>query len=560
MNNLRYIGPFFRMNKLSQKEIKGQLFHFSKEAVKTLVLESKCGLVDSLKNYTKTSSSIDINTTGNISPLLCIYRKSSPNYIHSKNYNGFDEDSFKRDIEPITNALMTINILNLSKYYDSFKDGDENLYSYSLLYRQLAKEQLNFYSVNLRNAEGVFIQKKNISENNSRNFNLTDKDTKFNFSDQAFMMVAYTLYSVLFSDDDIAIEYQNFATEILEVLIEYKEKIYELPFNEILKILLAVNLYFGYTGSEDAKNLIIDLTDFLINKFDEKDYYVDSLDTASLFALVLMLSYEHTLILSFKEKAKEIITKLTSLYDEEKELYLKLSSRKELKYSSFDLTFYFFALNHYATLFNEVNYYKDTLSSLYRKCFVNSGIISCWPEAPSLDDPERYKNLSLKADDMLDEIFFRMPTMSTPTNLGVAPIFNKYVTYSKKRGTFSSSISSFDSYRNMFIHSLIIHLFEESVMRELNIFDEFNDNKVNEETLKKEDLSLPQIDDNPTPNTETDYLHENEFQIYEDLENPTDLSYSDSPLNEYLNLYTPSSSSGLEEDNHEDTHEDTHEE
>lgn len=548
------------MNKLSQKEIKGQLFHFSKEAVKTLVLESKCGLVDSLKNYTKTSSSIDINTTGNISPLLCIYRKSSPNYIHSKNYNGFDEDSFKRDIEPITNALMTINILNLSKYYDSFKDGDENLYSYSLLYRQLAKEQLNFYSVNLRNAEGVFIQKKNISENNSRNFNLTDKDTKFNFSDQAFMMVAYTLYSVLFSDDDIAIEYQNFATEILEVLIEYKEKIYELPFNEILKILLAVNLYFGYTGSEDAKNLIIDLTDFLINKFDEKDYYVDSLDTASLFALVLMLSYEHTLILSFKEKAKEIITKLTSLYDEEKELYLKLSSRKELKYSSFDLTFYFFALNHYATLFNEVNYYKDTLSSLYRKCFVNSGIISCWPEAPSLDDPERYKNLSLKADDMLDEIFFRMPTMSTPTNLGVAPIFNKYVTYSKKRGTFSSSISSFDSYRNMFIHSLIIHLFEESVMRELNIFDEFNDNKVNEETLKKEDLSLPQIDDNPTPNTETDYLHENEFQIYEDLENPTDLSYSDSPLNEYLNLYTPSSSSGLEEDNHEDTHEDTHEE
>jgi len=555
VNNLRYIGPFFRMNKLSQKEIKGQLFHFSKEAVKTLVLESKCGLVDSLKNYTKTSSSIDINTTGNISPLLCIYRKSSPNYIHSKNYNGFDEDSFKRDIEPITNALMTINILNLSKYYDSFKDGDENLYSYSLLYRQLAKEQLNFYSVNLRNAEGVFIQKKNISENNSRNFNLTDKDTKFNFSDQAFMMVAYTLYSVLFSDDDIAIEYQNFATEILEVLIEYKEKIYELPFNEILKILLAVNLYFGYTGSEDAKNLIIDLTDFLINKFDEKDYYVDSLDTASLFALVLMLSYEHTLILSFKEKAKEIITKLTSLYDEEKELYLKLSSRKELKYSSFDLTFYFFALNHYATLFNEVNYYKDTLSSLYRKCFVNSGIISCWPEAPSLDDPERYKNLSLKADDMLDEIFFRMPTMSTPTNLGVAPIFNKYVTYSKKRGTFSSSISSFDSYRNMFIHSLIIHLFEESVMRELNIFDEFNDNKVNEETLKKEDLSLPQIDDNPTPNTETDYLHENEFQIYEDLKNPTDLSYSDSPLNEYLNLYTPSSSSDSEEDNHEDNQE-----
>ena len=124
---MRYIGPFFRMNKLSQKEISGQLFHLSKEAIRTLVLESKCGLVDSIKNYKKTSSSIDITTSGNFSPLLCIYRKSSPNYIHSKNYNGFDESSFKKDISPITNALMTTSILDLTTYYSRFKAADEKL-------------------------------------------------------------------------------------------------------------------------------------------------------------------------------------------------------------------------------------------------------------------------------------------------------------------------------------------------------------------------------------------------------------------------------------------------
>ena len=193
MKNLRYIGPFFRMNKLSPKEINGQLFHLSKEAIRTLVLESKCGVVDSIKNYKKTSSTIDITTTSNFSPLLCMYRKSSPNYIHSKNYNGFDEDSFRKDISPLTNALMTANIINLSTYYSRFKDADEKIYTYSKVYKQLAKEQLKFYSEHLRNPEGVFIEKRNLAENNYKGFNLTDKSNKFKFSDQAFMMVSYNL-------------------------------------------------------------------------------------------------------------------------------------------------------------------------------------------------------------------------------------------------------------------------------------------------------------------------------------------------------------------------------
>lgn len=135
VKNLRYIGPYFRMNKLFYKEINGQLFHLSKEAIRTLVFESKCGLVDLIKNYKKLSSSIDITTSTNFSPLLCIYRKSSPNYIHSKNYNGFDEESFKKEISPATNVLLTTSILNLSTYYLRFKDIDDKLYAYSKAYK-----------------------------------------------------------------------------------------------------------------------------------------------------------------------------------------------------------------------------------------------------------------------------------------------------------------------------------------------------------------------------------------------------------------------------------------
>ena len=55
---------------------------------------------------------------------------------------------------------MTTNILNLSTYYSKFKDTDEKLFAHSEIYKNLAREQLNFYSSNLRNTEGVFVEKE----------------------------------------------------------------------------------------------------------------------------------------------------------------------------------------------------------------------------------------------------------------------------------------------------------------------------------------------------------------------------------------------------------------
>ena len=498
---MRYIGPYFRMNKLSYKEINGQLFHLSKEAIRTLVLESKCGLVDSTKNYKKLSSSIDITTSTNFSPLLCIYRKSSPNYIHSKNYNGFDEESFKKEISPTANALLTTSILNLSTYYSRFKDIDEKLYSYSKVYKKLSKRQLEFYSINLRNNEGVFIEKKNLSENNYKGFNLVEKNNKFKFSDQAFMMFAYNLYSILYPEDKLSSDYNNFSIEILNTLIEFKENIYECSFEEICKILTAINMFYSNSKNNDAKVLIIDLTDFLINKFDEKDYYVDSLDFTSLFAINLMLSFKHTQMITFNEKAKDILKKLLSLYDDEKSIFLKLSSKKDLKYSCFDLTFYFLAIFMYAKEDNREIEYKNMLYSLYKKSFINSGIVTSWPDAPTLDDAERYRGLTFNSSDMLEEDFFKMSTTQSPSNSGVAPIFKKNITYSKKKDTFSSSNSSFDSYKNLYIYNLIIFLFMNDFMLETNLLpssssnreieedsDDDNDFEVNEE-LNKENIN-----------------------------------------------------------------------
>ena len=461
---MRYIGPFFRMNSLSQDEISSQLFYLSKESVKTLVLNSKCGILAQIKSSKKASFN-DISILNNYSPLLCIYRKASPMFIHNKTSHGFDESTFKKEINPSTNALMTLCILELSEYYSYYNTSNRNVDSFEKAYKYLAKEQLQFYSESLRNSEGLFVTKKNTSDGNSKGFNLIDKDDKFKFSDQAFMMNCYFLYAKYNPDDEISPEYMKFSSEILNLFIDYKEALYDLSFSENVEIFLCLNIYFKYSNCSQAKDLILDLGDFLISKFQEKDYYVDSLDDCALFSICLMTAYKHTGIISFKECYLEINDRLINMYNSEKNIFMKISDKKEIKYSSLEITSYLLTLLLYSNLDDKSAELKTIISGFYRKCFVNNGLIASWPDTPTLDEVERYKNLSLRSNDMLDETYFRMPVLPTPKSNGIAPIFLKNLTYSKKKDVLSSSKITFDSNKNMFNFYLIIHFLKGTTKR-----------------------------------------------------------------------------------------------
>lgn len=511
---MRYIGPFFRMNSLSEKEINGQLFYLSKEAVKTIVLNSRCGLVSQIKKYNKLSSSIDITTNSNFSPLLCVYRKASPTFIHSKNSNGFDEETFKKEINPSTNALMSLCLLELLDYYRNFENIDKNIYSINEIYKNLTKDQLDFYSTHLRNSEGVFADKKNLLENNSKNFNLVDKDKKFKFSDQAFMMLAYYLYSIKNLNDESSELYKEFSNQILKMFCDFKDQIYDCSLDEICKVLLSLNILYNYNdnNNDELKDLIIDLADYAMCKFDEKDYYIDSLDTASLCSIVLTLSYKHTKILTFSEKTTEIINRLYTLYDEEKGAFYKLSSKKEIKYSCFDITFYILAFIIYQNIISTSNEYKVMISTIYKKFVINSGLITSWPEAPTLDDYERYRGFTLNSNDMVDETYFRMPNIPTPESTGNAPIFNKYITYNKRKDSFSVSKNTFDSYRNFLNFFLLIHFFKDEYMDELGLLDDKSTTVTDISPLQEE--SIRNIDTTSDVSIETE----------ETIKNPVDSS------------------------------------
>ncbi|MEG2739750.1 MAG: hypothetical protein RR950_11825 [Clostridium sp.] len=480
---MRYIGPFFRMNSLSQDEICGQLFHLSKEAVKILTLNSKCGYVFSSRNSKKSASTKDISILSKFSPVLCLYKKSSPLFMHSKTSHGFDSSTFKREVEPTTNAFMTLSLLELSDYYSKFnrKSNERELAS---AYRCLCHEQLDFYYENLRNSEGIFIPKKSLFDSGSKDGNLIEKDRKFIFSDQAFMMNAYYLYSLSADDAETKEEYKNFALEILQMFLDYKEALYNVSFDEGSKILLAFNVFFGYSKNEDVTSLIIDLSEFLINKFDEKDYYVESLDDCSLFAINLMSSYKHTNIMTFKEKYSEIMDRLLSLYDEDNNVIQKLTDKKEIKYTSFDICFYLIAFVMYSETSGNPRENNQIISNIYKKYILNSNLVTSWPDAPDLDNAERYKKCSMLSKDMLDETFFRMPNLPTLNSTGMSPMFLKNITYSKKKEVFESSRKSFDSYKNMFIFFLMIHSFRDGFMNNLELnYD--NSNSLDSYDIKK---------------------------------------------------------------------------
>ena len=477
------------MNILSEDDIRGQLFHLSKEAVKTICLNSKCGIVSSFRSSKKSHSNNDISILNDFSPLLCLYEKSSPIYVHSKTSYGFDEATFRKNIDPGTNALMTLCLLNLSDYYSHFNDSQGNLASLNKPYQVLCKKQLDFYTNNLRNSEGVFVKKKNISEDNSKGFNLVDKDKDFDFPNQAFMMNAYFLYSLYYKDDPISNEYKEFSIQILDMFYEFKEELYNVSFEEGCKVLMALNLFYSYSKLDKSKKIIIDLSDFLINKFEEKDYYVSALDDCCLFAIVLKDSFKHTDIVAFNEKGDQIIEKLEDLYNSDNCIFMKLTEKKDVKYYSLEICLYFLTILLYSK--NTTVEAKNTVSNLYKKLFINSGIVLSWPDAPTLDEVERYRSLSMCSYDMLEESFFRMPDLPVPESSGYAPIFIKNITYSRKKNTFTSTKTSFDSSKNMFIFFLFIHHFKDGIIEKMN----FNSTQLDTNNSTITETNIPSVND-----------------------------------------------------------------
>ncbi|NMM63241.1 hypothetical protein HBE96_11235 [Clostridium sp. P21] len=457
---MKYIGPFLRINKLKKENIEHQLFFLAKESLNQIVLYSKCGVYTPIKELKiKNLSSSDINTFGNISPLLCLYKKANPKLINIDNNLCWDDEGFKKEVNIGSNALMTLSILELCNYYKRFEGVNTKKFNLAKLYMGICKNQLEFYASHFRNEDGVFVDKKETKNSSNGEVNFEEKNKKFKFSSQALLMNAYYIYSSL-SDDEEKTFYENFALDILNMLVEFKEDIYLLSHEEILKLTLCLNIFYSYSKNKKCKVLLLDLCELLSDKINDTAAISDDnkLEYDYLKYINYFLLYKNMSIIKFKEDAEKIYNKLLNLYDPEKGIFIKHTEKKDITFSCTEISLYLLVCLIHGNMSKEQDDTNLIILDIFKRQLVDSGIILSWPDVPNLNDIERYNNYTLKSEDLIDEQFFRTPSIPTPESCELAPIFIKHVTYSKRKETFKPSKVSFDSYKNMFIFFLIIYI------------------------------------------------------------------------------------------------------
>ncbi|STB56859.1 hypothetical protein [Clostridium perfringens] len=457
---MKYIGSFFKANSLSKEEMASQLLFLSKESVNHIVLESRCGISTNYKNLKENFKKDEISFFKNNTPLICIYKKAKPNIYSSKYSKTWDDTTFKKDIPVSSNALMTLSLLRLCSYYEKFKNINSALYKRATFYKNLSKLQLEFYYTYLRNPEGFFVNKKNDESSSKSSLNISEKEDEMSYSDQALMMLAYYMYSKVAPEDSDSKTYEDFALQILNMFVNFKEELYSLSLDECCKIDYCLNNMLLYSDNEDCRLLVLDLSDFILNKYYESNSTFSNLETTSLLALNMYLIYKNTNILIFKDAYLDLIELFCNMFNDEKGIILKGTDKKEYKYSNMEICLYLTNLLMSFDLDEDSSDKRENIiSKVYKNYIVNSGIVTSFPDAPNLDSHERYKKFSLKPDDLIDESMFRMTNANSPELTGLAPIFTKNLKYSTKKSIFTSDKTTFDSTKNMFIFFVFINSF-----------------------------------------------------------------------------------------------------
>jgi hypothetical protein len=239
------------------------------------------------------------------------------------------------------------------------------------------------------------------------------------------------------------------------MFVQYKEQIYNVSFEELNKICLALNIFYKYSGSSECENLLLDFSDLLIEQYHTKPSIIINakLDYSCMLFINCMLIYNNTFMLKFKDTSDDLYEKLTKLYESDKGLLLKETADKEIPYTCDELLLYMYSLMIYSD-FNNIEDDSYMLQDIFKHQILDSGIVLSWPDSPALDNTEHYRNFSLKSEDLLKDEDFRMATMPTPENNELASIFIKNVVYNKRKDSFKQSKSSFDSSKNMFIFFL----------------------------------------------------------------------------------------------------------
>jgi len=270
-------------------------------------------------------------------------------------------------------------------------------------------------------------------------------------------MAAYYKYSCLCDQKHSEI-YRAFSLDILNMFMKYKNSLYDTSFEELTKLCFAFNIFYEYSKLPEAQMILWDLCEYQQENIVCCSNSENKLEYYSLQAINYTLAYNSTNILKFKEAACDLNEKLLSLYNCELGTIIKDNKKKEFTFSAVEIITYILSLVLYSETKESEDQNDFNIVDIFKHHVIDSNIILSWPEVPTLEDVERYRNYSLNSEDLIDEANFKLAHITSPENCELAPIFIKYVNLNIKKDEFTQAKSTFDSSVNMFIFYLIIHL------------------------------------------------------------------------------------------------------
>jgi len=284
-----HLGKFLKLNSLEYPLIEYQLFNFSKESLKQILLSSKCGEIINGKEFKNRPPTTDLLNTKHIYPLACLYKKAKPKIKSENNIYHWKQEKIKKNIDILSNAYMTLSILNLAEYYDKIIYNEKKRNDIVKFYVSCAKYQLNYYLNNFRNELGLFVNKITLDDNKNKDHNITfsSSDSSFEFSAQAYLMVCFYKCSVFLKDTSpYKLPFLNFSKEIENMFIEFKNDILNYPNKKSIELLQALILYINVDNCTNTA--IISLSLDIVENFFSK-YSLSSISTYNKFLLYNVL-------------------------------------------------------------------------------------------------------------------------------------------------------------------------------------------------------------------------------------------------------------------------------
>lgn len=454
-----YLGKFLKLKSLNYPIIEYQLFNFSKESLKQIFLNSKCGEVISGKEFKDKPSNHHLVSSKSISPIYFVYKKAKPKIKCDKNILSWKESKIKKHVDILSNAYMNLSLLLLAEYYNELIKDEKIRKEVVKFYVSSAKCQLNYYINNFRNELGLFVNKNIIeSSNNTKDskLNFECNNMKFTFSSQAYLMVSFLKCSKMLKENSpYKIPFLNFSIEMENMFIEFQKEILKSKSKHIIETIEALVLYVltKETPSDEISNVLYELIEnFICNisitsltAYEKINLY------QSFLKLKTFLNKTNQENIGIKDLINEYIWEFESIFSKE-------NFEKEEILNTYDLISYQIYL---------CKFKNEKSQKFYEETLLTSKIFSCFPNIPKNYESEKYFNFEHNKNNIIPDKYIKPYSYKTMDEVNITPIFYKCTLSNKNNNKFSKPKTKFNSLLNMKLIFLIISNLKDSIIKKM---------------------------------------------------------------------------------------------